>query len=104
MAISDIKFSLDAQGIALTLWNVLAGGHIRTDAEEEARRQSGENGRAFFGSWERNEEQRKICAALEKVAEQSNAKHITAGQCRVFHFHSIKPQRMCADILWCGTS
>lgn len=74
-------------GIALTLWNVLAGGHIRTDAEEEARRQSGENGRSLFGStrlesfptWERTEDEKKMCAALEKVAAEVGAKHITAG-------------------------
>lgn len=65
--------------MALTLWNVLAGGHIRTDAEEEARRQSGEKGRTLMGSWERNENERKVCAALEKVADQVGSKHITAG-------------------------
>lgn len=31
-------------GMAIAPWNVLAGGKIRTDAEEEERRQSGENG------------------------------------------------------------
>lgn len=68
-----------ATGIALTLWNVLAGGHIRTDAEEEARSVSGEKGRSFMGDWKRNESEKKICTALEKVAEQVGAKHITAG-------------------------
>ena len=31
-------------GLALAPWGVLAGGHIRTDEEEERRRQTGENG------------------------------------------------------------
>lgn len=66
-------------GIALTLWNVLAGGHIRTDADEEARSISGEKGRSLLGDWQRNESEKKMCAALEKVAEQVGAKHITAG-------------------------
>ncbi|KAI0345591.1 aryl-alcohol dehydrogenase [Trametopsis cervina] len=66
------------EGIALTLWNVLASGHIRTDAEEENRRKTGENGRQFLGPWERNENEKKVCKALEQVAEQVGAKHITA--------------------------
>lgn len=66
------------EGIALTLWNVLAGGHIRTDADEEARSISGEKGRSLLGDWQRNESEKKMCAALEKVAEQVGAKHITA--------------------------
>ena len=67
------------EGIALTLWNVLAGGHIRTDEEEERRRQTGEKGRTVMGPWERNENEKKVCAALEEVAKQVNAKSITSG-------------------------
>ncbi|KAJ6550675.1 aryl-alcohol dehydrogenase [Mycena vulgaris] len=67
------------EGIALTLWNVLAGGHIRTDAEEELRRSTGENGRTLLGApWERTDDEKKMCAALEVVAKQVGAKHITA--------------------------
>ncbi|KAJ7147856.1 aryl-alcohol dehydrogenase [Mycena crocata] len=66
------------EGIALTLWNVLAAGHIRTDAEEETRKASGENGRTLFGNWERTADEKKMCAALEVVAQQVGAKHITA--------------------------
>ncbi|KAJ7243766.1 aryl-alcohol dehydrogenase [Mycena rebaudengoi] len=65
------------EGIALTLWNVLAAGHIRTDAEEEARRQTGENGWQVMGPWERTADE-KMCAALEVVADQVGTKHITA--------------------------
>ncbi|KAJ7355931.1 aryl-alcohol dehydrogenase [Mycena albidolilacea] len=71
------------EGLALTLWNVLASGHIRTDAEEELRRSTNEKGRAVFGgpwehTWERTEDEKKICAALEVVAKQVGVKHITA--------------------------
>lgn len=67
--------------MALAPWNVLAGGKIRTDEEEEKRRQTGENGRTFTGDWERNEKEKIVCKALEKVAAEIGAKHITAGNC-----------------------
>ncbi|CAK5265232.1 unnamed protein product [Mycena citricolor] len=68
-----------AYGMALAPWNVLAGGKLRTDAEEEARRASGEKGRVIFGpNWERNEDERKMSAALEKVAGEVGVKHITS--------------------------
>ena len=78
------------EGIALTLWNVLAGGHIRTDEEEERRRQTGEKGRTVMGPWERNENEKKVCAALEEVAKQVNAKSITSGT-------SYSPQPPCSN-------
>ena len=34
--------------MALAPWNVLASGHIRTDEEEEQRRQTGEKGQLQF--------------------------------------------------------
>ncbi|CAK5284648.1 unnamed protein product [Mycena citricolor] len=68
-----------AYGMALAPWNVLAAGKLRTDAEEEARRVSGEKGRMMFGpDWERNEDERKMSAALEKVAGEVGTKHITS--------------------------
>ncbi|EMD31366.1 hypothetical protein CERSUDRAFT_119756 [Gelatoporia subvermispora B] len=70
-----------AHGLALAPWNVVAGGKIRTDAEEEARKQSNEQGRMWFhGSpgKERTEDERKVCAALEKVAKQVGASNIRA--------------------------
>lgn len=67
-------------GLALAPWAVLAGGKIRTDEEEERRRQTGENGRTMFlPDWERDEKEKKVCKALEKVAAEVGAKHITAG-------------------------
>jgi len=67
-----------AEGLALAPWNVLAGGKIRSDAEEEKRIQSGEGGRQLFGDWKRTEEQKKMCKALEQVAKEVGAKSITS--------------------------
>lgn len=65
--------------MAMAPWNVLAGGRIRTDAEEQKRIDSGEGGRTMFtGSWLRTEEERKVCSELEKVAEDIGAKNITS--------------------------
>ncbi|KAH9952069.1 aryl-alcohol dehydrogenase [Amylocystis lapponica] len=68
-----------AEGLALAPWNVLGGGRIRTDAEEEERRKTGEGGRTIFtGEWLRTPDQRKVCLALEEVAKQVGTKSITA--------------------------
>ncbi|KAG6819215.1 hypothetical protein H0H93_014121 [Arthromyces matolae] len=72
----DIIPMARSEGIALAPWNVLAGGKLRTDAEEDARRAVGEGGRKTFG--ERTEKERKMSAALEKVAKEVGAKHVTA--------------------------
>jgi len=66
------------EGLALAPFNVLAGGKIRSDAEEEKRIQSGEKGRQMFGDWKRTEEQKKICKALEQVAEEVGVQSITS--------------------------
>ncbi|KAF8898267.1 Aldo/keto reductase [Gymnopilus junonius] len=67
------------EGIALAFWNVLAAGKIRSDEEENRRRESRENGRAGFGpTWERNETEKKMCAVLEKIAAEVGTKHVTA--------------------------
>ncbi|OCH89847.1 Aldo/keto reductase [Obba rivulosa] len=66
-------------GLALAPWNVMGGGKIRTDAEEERRRQTGEKGRTLFDpNWERTPDERKVCQALEAVAKDVGAKSITA--------------------------
>ncbi|KAF4616912.1 hypothetical protein D9613_008394 [Agrocybe pediades] len=68
-----------SEGMALAPWNVLHAGKIRTDEEEEKRRQTGEKGRTIFNpDWERNEREKTVCKALEKVAKDIGAKHITA--------------------------
>ncbi|OCB88659.1 Aldo/keto reductase [Sanghuangporus baumii] len=66
-------------GLALAPWNVLAGGRLRTDAEEQKRLASGETGRTTFRpDWLRTEDEKKMSAALEKVAKEVGTEHITA--------------------------
>ncbi|KAJ7464239.1 NADP-dependent oxidoreductase domain-containing protein [Mycena galericulata] len=68
-----------AHGLALAPWNVLARGKLRTDAEEEQRRATGEKGRTLTNpDWERNENEKKMSHALEKVANEVGTKSITA--------------------------
>ncbi len=76
----DIIPMARAEGLALAPWDVLSGGKIRTDAEEARRRETGENGRTFFGrAWERTEEERKVCLALEQVGKEVGTESVTAG-------------------------
>lgn len=77
--------------MAIAPWNVLAAGKIRTDAEEERRRATGEHGRTLWADWERRETERKVCLALEKVAGEVGAKHITSGACPLLSF--LLPRR-----------
>ncbi|KAJ3492221.1 hypothetical protein NLI96_g165 [Meripilus lineatus] len=102
----DIIPMARSEGLALAPWNVLGGGKIRTDAEEQRRRETNEKGRMWLGpDWERNEDEKKVCQALEKVAAEVGAKSITAvaiayvmqktpyvfpiiGGRKVEHFHS----------------
>ncbi|KAH8112128.1 aryl-alcohol dehydrogenase [NADP+] [Phellopilus nigrolimitatus] len=75
----DIIPMARAHGLALAPWNVLAGGRLRTDAEEAEREASGEKGRTILQpDWKRNENERKMSAALEKVAKEVGTEHITA--------------------------
>ncbi|KDR66512.1 hypothetical protein GALMADRAFT_147749 [Galerina marginata CBS 339.88] len=75
----DIIPMARSEGMALAPWYVLAGGKIRTDEEEERRRQTGEKGRTTFDpTWERTEKEKLVCKALEKVANEVGAKHITS--------------------------
>ncbi|KAJ3832948.1 Aldo/keto reductase [Lentinula raphanica] len=67
------------QGMALAPWGVIGSGRLRTDAEEQRRKETGEKGRQFDEpSWERTEKEVKISHALEKVAKDIGAKHITS--------------------------
>lgn len=66
-------------GMALAPYNVIAGGKLRTDAEEARRRETGENGRDLFGTgWERNEAETKMSRALEAVAKEVGVNSIAA--------------------------
>ncbi|KZV91530.1 Aldo/keto reductase [Exidia glandulosa HHB12029] len=58
-------------GMGLAPWNVLAGGKLRSDEEEQRRKESGEGGRDMTGTgWERTPEEKKMSNALEKVAKE----------------------------------
>jgi aryl-alcohol dehydrogenase-like predicted oxidoreductase len=73
-------FFISSVGMALAPWAAVGGGRFMTDAEEERRAKSGENGRSFYDDWRRSEKERKISAALEKVAKEVGTEHITAGK------------------------
>ncbi|KAG8214331.1 NADP-dependent oxidoreductase domain-containing protein [Butyriboletus roseoflavus] len=75
----DIIPMCKAHGMALAPWGVLARGKFRTDEEEERRNQSGEKGRTSFSTdWKRNEQEKAVSTALEKVAKEVGAKHVSA--------------------------
>lgn len=74
-SLTEVAFS----GMALAPFRVLAGGKLRTDEEEEARRASGEKGRTVFGPWERTQDEKIMSDALEKVAKEVGTAHISAG-------------------------
>ncbi|KAK7687674.1 hypothetical protein QCA50_008889 [Cerrena zonata] len=75
----DVLPMAKEEGMAIAPFAVLAAGKIRSDAEEQQRRESGEKGRMTFGpNWERNENERKIAAALEKVAAEVGTKNIAS--------------------------
>lgn len=76
----DIIPMARAEGLALAPWNVLAAGRLRSDEDEERRRQTGENGRMKLTGpgWERSEVEIKMSKALQKVADEVGAKHNTS--------------------------
>ena len=64
--------------MAIAPWSVLAGGKLRSDEEEERRAKSGDVGRFEGHEWRRNEKEKAMSAALDKVAKEVGAKHLTA--------------------------
>lgn len=68
-------------GMALAPWDVLARGKFRTESEARIQIAAGDKGRAAFGSekLEASEEEKKVSAALEKVAVDVGAGSIQAG-------------------------
>ena len=57
----------------------MAAGRLRTDAEEDRRRRTGEKGRTISPpNWERNDDEKNMSRALEKVAKEVGTDHITA--------------------------
>ncbi len=81
----DIIPMARSEGLAIAPWGVLGAGKVRTDAEEERRRESGEKGCTLFDqNWERTEEERKVCLVLEDIAKEVGVASITAGK-RISH-------------------
>ncbi|TFK23821.1 arylalcohol dehydrogenase [Coprinopsis marcescibilis] len=76
----DILPFVRDEGMAFAPFGVLAGGRLRSNAEEERRRQTGENGRnmQWNNGWERSPEEKAVCDALEKVQAEVGAKSLTA--------------------------
>jgi aryl-alcohol dehydrogenase-like predicted oxidoreductase len=75
----DIIPMARSEGLALAPWGVLAGGKIRTNAEEVRRKESGEKGRTAFSSdWERTPEQIKVCDVLEEIGKEVGTESITS--------------------------
>jgi aryl-alcohol dehydrogenase-like predicted oxidoreductase len=68
-----------SEGLALAPWGVLAGGKIRSNAEEARRKESGEKGRTILDpNWERTQEHKKVCDVLEEIAKEVDCENITA--------------------------
>ncbi|GJF00507.1 aldo/keto reductase [Phanerochaete sordida] len=74
----DILPMCIAEGLAIAPWNVVGGGKIRTDGEEQRRIESGEKGRTVFEDWLRTPDERRVCAELEVIAKELGAKSITS--------------------------
>jgi aryl-alcohol dehydrogenase-like predicted oxidoreductase len=75
----DIIPMARSEGLALAPWGVLAGGKIRTNAEEARRKASGEKGRTIFDpNWERTPAEKKVCDTLEEIAKEVGTESITA--------------------------
>lgn len=75
----DIIPMARTHGLALAPWNVIAGGHLRTDEEERKREESGEKGRTVLNMpWKRTEDEKRMSAALERVAKEVGTEYITA--------------------------
>ncbi|KAJ3837517.1 Aldo/keto reductase [Lentinula raphanica] len=75
----DIIPMARSQKLTLAPWGVLEHGRLRTDTEEQRRKETGEKGRMLgVTTWERNEKEVKMSHALEKVAKEVGAKDISA--------------------------
>ncbi|KAH9058233.1 Aldo/keto reductase [Lactarius vividus] len=75
----DIIPMARSEGLAIAPWGVLGAGKVRTDAEEERRRETNEKGSTLFSpNWERTEEERKVCLVLEDIAKEVGVTSITA--------------------------
>lgn len=68
------------EGMAFAPFGVLCGGKLRSNEEEERRRQTGEKGRVvpWAASWERTPEEKQICDALDKVRAEIGAANLAS--------------------------
>ncbi|EIM83812.1 Aldo/keto reductase [Stereum hirsutum FP-91666 SS1] len=65
----DIIPMARSEGLALAPWDVLVAGRLRSNTEEEARNNSGENGRMMYrDTWKRSDEETKMAKVLEEIA------------------------------------
>ncbi|KEF51915.1 aryl-alcohol dehydrogenase AAD14 [Exophiala aquamarina CBS 119918] len=64
-------------GMALAPWDVVGGGKFQSKKQIEERKKQGEGLRSFMGS-EQSEQQAKVSAALEKVANEHGIESLTA--------------------------
>ena len=65
-------------GMALAPWDVLGGGKLQTKKAVEERKKNNEGMRSIMGSGDQTEEEVKMSAALEKVADEIGGVSITA--------------------------
>ncbi|KAL2844912.1 NADP-dependent oxidoreductase domain-containing protein [Aspergillus pseudodeflectus] len=77
--------------MAVAPWEVLCGGRLRSDAEEERRRATGEKGRDTAGTrWERTEQEINMVNALEAIAKEVGAHSLGAvAIAYLFHKHIL---------------
>ncbi len=75
-------------GLALSPWAVVGQGRLRTDAEDQQRKETGEKGRTMLSpNWECTEVEVKVCRVLESVvAEVGVGFNIRAGESRLSSF------------------
>jgi diketogulonate reductase-like aldo/keto reductase len=64
-------------GMALAPWDVLGGGKFQSKKAIEARKKANEGLRSIMGSGEQTEEEEKMSAALEKVAQEHGVESVT---------------------------
>ena len=94
----DIIPMARSEGLALAPWAVLGAGKIRSDAEEQRRRETGEKGRTAFNPvWERTEEERKVCLVLEEVAKEVGVESITSGASAPYNEFAMVLLNGCVD-------
>lgn len=68
-----------SEGMALAPWDVLCAGKLRSDEEDERRKQSNEKGRMIFvGNWERSDDQIKMSRVLQEIGKELGTNHVSA--------------------------